>query len=409
MPGPNAARSPRRAMSGSVTVEVTANTPLKSAAAATASGSFNLFLQNSFWERSPHPLTGSYPAGNFFDANPGEDAANSTGHTHIDYGGKWCYDPVRRKGMFLANGANPVGQSPNPSDRIRIYSYVWNTLALYDEQSNTWSTQRAVKCPDEGADPDSIVHILHNNTIDAAAGILYKMKFRGSEGIMRYNIGTNTFLNTIGRPPLEPSAYGHDGGLEWIPTRGASGALWCFHADKNNNTPMISEYNIATGVWSTLLSSAGSQLGTRPGDDIVRTMAISYNPRAFGGAGGVLVGSIGGNFKVNCSTLAISSAGTGPRDITPANGLKLCADPVGTGWYYADNSVTGYMYFCDGSTWTQVAQLPSDLGTPGNIYPAVLCPIHREGASDYGVIWLLAGQLPSRSATNGMGSWLFKP
>jgi hypothetical protein len=395
---------PRRKTSTSTTITVNSSaTALKTAAANTGSGTFNEFIQTTFWTRYAHPLTGSYPAGNFYDANVGEDAANSTGHTHIDYGGKWCYDPVRRKGMFLANGANPVGST------IRIYSYVWNTLGLYDEASNTWTTQRAVKCPDEGADPDCIVHILHNNTIDTAAGILYKMKFRGSEGIMRYNIATNTFLNTIGRPPMEPTFYGHDGGLEYIPTRGTSGALWCFHADRNNNTPMISEYDIASGVWSTLLSSAGSQLGIRPPDDIVRTMAISYNPRAFSGAGGVLVGSIGGNFKVNCATLAISSAGTSPREITPANGLKLCADPVGTGWYYADNNVTGYMYFCDGTNWTQVAQLPSDLSTPGNTYPAVLCPIHREGASDYGVIWLLAGQLPSRPSTNGMGSWLFKP
>jgi hypothetical protein len=400
MPGPSAARMPRRAMSGSVTVERTTTTALKTAAAATASGAFNLFIQPTFWTRYPHPLVGSYPAGNFYDANVGEDAANATGHTHIDYGGKWCYDPVRRKAMFLANGANPVGST------IRIYSHVWNTLGLYDEASNTWSTQRAVKCPDEGADPDCIVHILHNNTIDVTNGILYKKKFRGTDRIMRYDIAANAFLNTIPTAVgIEPDAYGHDGALEWIPTRKSSGALWLHCVDRQTDRPMIAEYDIALGTWASLIASGASSFGT---GTTTATYCMSYNPRAFGGAGGVLCGNGNGAFKANCSTLAVSSAGTPPQSLVPANGLKLCADPVGDGWYYS-STTTGYLYRCDGSTWTQVAQLPSDLATPGNTYPSVLCPIHREGASDYGVIWILAGQLPSRGATNGMGSWLFRP
>jgi hypothetical protein len=390
---------PRRATSTATTVTVNSSaTALKTAAAATGSGTFNEFIQTTFWTRYAHPLTGSYPAGNFYDANVGEDAANSTGHTHIDYGGKWCYDPVRRKGMFLANGANPVGST------IRIYSHVWNTLALYDEASNTWSTQRAVKCPDEGADPDCIVHILHNNTIDATNGILYKKKFRGADRIMRYDIANNTFLNTIPTAVgIEPDNYAHDGAMEWIPTRGTGGALWLFCVDRNNDRPRLAEYNIATGVWSVIVNSPAFGTGTT-----TATYCMSYNPRAFGGAGGVLCGSANGPYTVRCDTLAVASAGTPPQAMVPANGLKLCADPVGDGWYYS-STTTGYLYRCNGSTWTQVVQLPSDLATPGNTYPSVLCPIHREGASDYGVIWILGGQMPSRGATNGMGSWLFKP
>jgi hypothetical protein len=386
---------PRRTTSTATTLTVNSTaTALRTAAAATSSGGFNEFIQTSFWTRYPHPLVGSYPAGNFYDANVGEDAANSTGHTHVDYGGKWCYDPTSRKGMFMANGANPVGST------IRIYSYVWNTLALYDEASNTWSTQRAIKAPNEGADPDCIVHILHNNTI--GNGVLYKKKFRTAE-ILRYNIAGNSFLDTIASPDSLEANYSRDGALEWIPTRGTVGTLWLFSTDRNTDRPFLAEYNPATGLWATIIAQPAFGSGTS-----TATKCMSYNPRAFGGSGGVLVGSANGPYTVNCSTLAVASAGSPPQSLVPANGLKLCADPVSDGWYYS-STTTGYLYRCDGTTWTQVAQLPSDLATPGNTYPSVLCPIHREGASDYGVIWILAGQLPSRGATNGMGSWLFKP
>jgi hypothetical protein len=234
--------APRRAVSTATTITVNSNaTALRTAAAATSSGTFNEFIQTTFWTRYPHPLAGSYPAGNFYDCNVGEDGAISSNHTHIDYGGKWCYYPGNgtagtRKAAFMANGANPVGST------IPIYSWQWNTLAVYDEASNTWSTQRGITAPDE-VNPECIVHILHNNTIDTNTGILYKKKFRGDENIYRYNLLTSTMLTTARRPTAtEPTSYGHDGGLEFIPTRGSSGALWCFHADRNNNTPMISEY-----------------------------------------------------------------------------------------------------------------------------------------------------------------------
>ena len=398
--------APRRAVSTatSVTINADAPSPLLTAANAASSNTFTSFIQNSFWERVTHSLAGSYPPGNFYDCNVGEDGANASGHTHLDYGGKWCYYPGNgaagtRKAAFMANGANPVGST------IRIYSHVWNTLAIYDEASNTWSTQRGVKAPNEGADPDCIVHILHNNTIDYTTGILYKKKFRGTDEILRYNLLTDTMLNTIPTAVgIEPNAYSHDGAMEFIPTRGASGALWLHCVDRNTDRPMLAEYNIATGVWSSIVASGASTFGT---GTTTATYCMSYNPRAFSGAGGVLCGNGNGAFKVNCSTLAVSSAGTPPQSLIPANGLKLCADPVSDGWYYS-STTTGYLYRCNGTTWTQIIQLPSNLATPGNTYPSVLCPIHAEG-SNYGVIWILAGQLPSHGATNGMASWLYKP
>lgn len=383
-----------RSVRGTRAPAVAASTALQTAAAGMSSNTFLEFIQNSFWQRSQHPAEAGAPL-DFFDCNMGEDGANALGHTMIDYGGKWCYDPTYKQAMYMAVGANPIGQG----DGTRAYSYLWNARVVYDEASNLWAAQRSIKCPNEGSDPDVIVHILHNNTI--GNGIHYKGKFRTAE-IMRFNLATQAFIDTIPRPSNEAS-YARDGAIEYIPTRGTGqGALWLYGWSSSTDHGRLWEWDIATASvaadW-TILKDTPTFGTSNPGSGTV----MSYNPRAFSGAGGVLLGGATGAFTVRCDNLTVAGAGTPPMTLNAPNGAKLTRHPTGTGWLFY-SSTHGYLYSCDGSTWAQLVQLPGDLADTSNTYPAVLCPI-----DEYGVIWIIAGQLPNRGATNGMHSLLYKP
>lgn len=384
-----------RSVRGTRAPAVAASTALQTAAAGMSSNTFLEFIQSSFWTRTAHPAEAGAPL-DFFDCNVGEDGANALGHTMIDFGGKWVYDPTGKQGMYMAVGANPTGQGGG----TRPYSYLWNARVVYDEASNTWTAARSIKCPNEGSDPDVLVHILHNNAIDISGRVHYKKKFRTAE-IMRFNLQTQAFIDTIPSPSNEASGD-RSGALEFIPTRGTVGTLWLYGVDSGTDRGRIWEWDPATDTvaadWAVIVDQPAfgtSAVGTGP--------VMSYNPRAFSGAGGVLVGGGSGAFTVRCDNLTVAGAGTPPMTLNAPNGAKLTRHPTGTGWLFY-SSTHGYLYSCDGSTWTQLVQLPGDLADTSNTYPAVLCPI-----DEYGVIWIIAGQLPNRGATNGMHSLLYKP
>lgn len=382
-----------RITSQATTITVTEpSQALASAIAGLRSGSFVEFNQQSLWTRVPDSR-GSPP--NFYPANPTEDGANYVGHTMIDYGGKWCWDPVTRTGMWAGNGANPGGSS------VRIYSYLYNTHAVYEESTNRWTVRRGIKGSNEGADPDCIVHVLHNNAIDVAGRRFYKKKFR-SDDILVYDLDSRQWLNTITGPAALEASYGRDGAMEVVPTRGARGSIWVLATSRSTDHSRLVEYNLATqGPWTVLRDSPS--FGTQPNG----TSCMSYNPRAFGGAGGVLCGNGAGAFTVRADTLEVRSAGTPPQKMVAPNGAHLTADPAGPGWFYIASD--GYLYYNDGTAWSRTVRMPSDLGTAGHTYPVVVCPLHKTPSGDYGVLWIVAGQMPSHNATNGVSGWLYKP
>lgn len=382
-----------RITSQATTITVAApSMALKSAIAAVRSGSFVEFNQPSLWTRVPDPR-GNPP--NYYPANPTEDGANYVGHTMIDYGGKWCWDPVTRRGMWAGNGANPGGAG------VRIYSHQYNTHAIYDESTNVWSVQRGVKGTNEGSDPDCIVHVLHNNAIDVGGRRFYKKKFRSDE-IMVYNLDTRQWLENLPGPSSLEASYSRDGAMEVISSRGTKGALWVLATSRATDHSRLVEYDLATGGPWKLLKDSPS-FGTAPNG----TSCMSYNPRAFNGVGGVLCGNNAGSFTVRADNLEVAPAGTPPQKMVAPNGAHLSADPVGPGWYYVASD--GLLYYNGGSRWEAVRAMPSDLATPGHAYPVVVCPLHLTQANEYGVLWIVAGQMPSHAATNGVCGWLFKP
>jgi hypothetical protein len=382
-----------RITSQATTITVAApSMALRSAIAGMRNNSFVEFNQGSLWSRTPDPR-GSAP--DFYPANPTEDGANNVGHTMIDYGGKWCWDPVTRRGMWAGNGANPAGRS------VRIYSHLYNVHSVYEEGTNSWTATRGIKGPNEGADPDCIVHVLHNNAIDVVGRRFYKKKFRTDE-IMVYDLDNRQWLNTMPGPGALEASYARDGAMEVVPTRGSKGALWVLATSKSSDHSRLVEYDLASGGPWTLLKDSPN-FGTQKSG----TSCMSFNPRAFGGAGGVLCGNNSGTFAIRVDTLAVTPAGTPPQVMVAPNGAHLAADPAGQGWYYVASD--GYLYANDGASWRRVIQMPSDLKTPGHTHPVVVCPLHRDSSGNYGVLWIVAGQMPSHGATNGVCGWLYKP
>lgn len=379
----------------SLATTITVTSPsmaLRAAIAGLRSGSFVEFNQASLWARTTDPRGGPP---DFYAANPTEDGANYVGHTMIDYGGKWCWDPVTRRGMWAGNGANPAGRN------VRIYSHLYNVHSVYDELTNGWTASRGIKCPNEGSDPDCIVHVLHNNAIDVVGRRFFKKKFR-TDDIMVYDLDGRQWLNTFPGPSAFEATYARDGAMEVVPNRGARGALWVLATSRNTDHSRLVEYDLATGgPWSLLKDSPN--FGTQNNG----ASCMSYNPRAFGGAGGVLCGNNSGSYSVRVDNLEVASAGTPPQKMVAPNGAHLAADPAGSGWFYVASD--GFLYANDGTTWKKVTQMPSDLKTPGNTYPVVVCPLHQDSGGNYGVLWIVAGQLPSHAATNGVCGWLYKP
>jgi hypothetical protein len=382
-----------RITSNATTITVAApSKALQSAIASMRSDSFLEFNQTSLWTRLADPRG---PAPDFYPANPTEDGANYAGHTMIDYGGKWCWDPVAKQGMWAGNGANPAGKN------VRIYSHLYNTHSIYDEASNTWTAYRGIRGPNEGPDPDCIVHVLHNNAIDVVGRRFFKKKFRTDE-IMVYDLDRRVWLDTIAGPGAYEASYGRDGAMEVIPTRGARGSLWVLATSRSTDHSRLVEYDLATGgPWRILRDSP--DFGTQANG----ASCMSFNPRAFGGNGGVLCGNNSGAYTVRTDTLEVAQAGAPPQKMVAPNGAHLAADPLGAGWFYVSSD--GFLYFTEGGAWRRVRQMPSNLATPGHTYPVVACPLHKDSSGNYGVLWIVAGQMPAHGATNGVCGWLYKP
>lgn len=371
--------SPRRAMSGSVTVAVTNDSVLSVAAAAVASNAFapfhgqsNLTAQYGLSYEQAHPTSGIL-------CDVTEDGASSSGHTAIDWGAKGCYDPTGKRVMWASCGAGNNG----------VGGKVYNTHAIYDEAQNRWTANRNFQSPNE-SNTNPIVHLYDGMALDVVGRKFYRKKFP-EQFILIYDLTANAWVNGIVGPSGE-SVYARTGALEFIPTRGTQGELWQFGYDSDNDTPKLWKYDVASATWITAIASGN--LG--PQGSLSGTF-MSYNPRAFGGVGGVLVGNSSASslYTIRCDNLVVSSCSQSPSTIAQSNNMHVCRDPVGTGWLHFANN--GNVYRCDGSTWAlRYSAMPGRLN--GQFLAMISVPIDA-----YGVVWNVI------EAGTGDRAWLYRP
>ena len=254
---------------------VSTDTPLFQAAARTASNTFVEFAGVGLLTRTTHPVTGNA-------VTVLEDGRLSQGYQTLGYSGKGCYDPTSRQVLWASTGAGSNYGG----------GYVHNTQARYSEATGAWSANRAFKGVGDPASKNGLVHIYDSNCIDVAGRRAYKKWF--SNDILVYNIDSNSFLANIAGPSGHSSSFSWDA-LEVVPSRGRAGALWMF-GWASSNAIQLWEYDLATGNWSILISAA--EFGNQ-GSPSIGAPVLSYNPRAFNGAGGVMLGNESSAWVVN--------------------------------------------------------------------------------------------------------------
>lgn len=382
---------------------------LKQAAAVTSSNTFRSFTgaavdttadaaaqfnAGGLGYQTPHYYTGT-PVGPFSDgqaANGNLDGgpASAGNKTCIDWCGKGVYDPIGRQIMLAGTGAyGSVADTPI------------NTRSVYNEATATWSVERGFRTVDETDASNGSGHTYDGNCIDVTGRRFFKKKFAREVYVKDlttgFSQGGSVGWTKISYSSGEPSGYGYDAGLEWIPARSR---LWIRGIYSANNSAALHELNPSTGAITTLLHSG--QLGT--GGQSV----CSLNPRAHGdGQGAVFVGGPEG-YIVRVSDLSLTASSNKPAaagNMIWANGAHLCRDPVGTGWLYA--CTDGFMYSISlTGVWTQKAQLPVQIRndyTNNGRFDMCLFPIDQEGA-DYGVVWLMGS-----GALGTTRAWLYRP
>lgn len=403
-----------RVLSTPTTITITGGsspTILKQAAAATASDSFRTFtgaLLDTTADAAAQFNAGglSYRTAHYYTGTlvgPFEDGQAAAGDlsggpggagnkTCVDWCGKGVYDPTGRKAMVAGTGAfGSVASTPI------------NTRSVYDEATATWAVERGFRTSDENDATDGSGHTYDGNCIDVSGRRFFKKKFARSIYIKDlttgFSQGGSVGWTKVSYSSGEPSGYGWDAGLEWIPARSR---LWIRSIHSADNSAALHELNATTGAITTLYS--GGTIGASS------PSVCSLNPRAHGdGQGAVFIGGSSG-YIVRVSNLALTASSGKPAaagGILWATGAHLCRDPsvTGTGWLYA--CTDGFMYSISlTGVWTQRAQLPlairNDYTNNGRMDIAMI-PIDAEG-SDYGVVWIIGGQYLGTSR-----AWLYKP
>ncbi|MGH6963828.1 MAG: hypothetical protein ACREE0_05060 [Phenylobacterium sp.] len=366
---------------------------LQQEAQATSSNTFRAFTGGGLSTRAAHPFTGTL-------VDPTEDGQSNSGDidmttgagpdgkkTAIDWAGKGCYDSQARKVMWAGTGAEgSVASTPI------------NTHAIYDEDSNTWSVVRGWTAGGEGTSDDGSGHMYDGNCIDVTGRRFFKKKFQRAIYVKNLTTGAWTKLTYSSG---EPSSYGWDAGMDYIPSRDR---LWIRGLRGSDNGSAIHEVHPTTGALVTVLTP------TEIGSD-EQSSVCSFNPRAFGNQGGCFVGgsnayTVRSDGSAGSTPSVIQSNASGKPSAagtfswsngTSATRQHLCRDPVGDGWIYACSD--GFIYrLTSAGVWTQRAALPSILAGAG-LTKFVMVPIDA-----YGVIWFITNQ--------GMGAeraWLYRP
>jgi hypothetical protein len=352
-------------------------TALGTAAAALASNAFSTITGTNITATSAHPDSG-------LDTSWFEDGRPPGAVTMLGYYGKGCYDPTTRRALWMSSGYSTSGNSNLDSSGRR-----WNTMPTYTESSNQWSAVRGFRAADETDTTNALGHGYDSNCIDVTGRRLYKYKnYHG--GIYVHNLDTGAFLSTIA-PPGGLNSNNWWPPMEFIPTRGTSGALWlwAWPSGEGGNGALY-EYQIGGSGWTQIVGLA-SFSGTMSDPDYGPVM--SYNPRAFSGAGAVFMAGSNGARIVRCDTLAVSNPGFGPGTPDMGGGYNsgFCRDPVGDGWIQMHNSSGRVWRYSSANGWQNRAALPGFLsaGTPRNF---VVIPIDA-----YGVVWAISWGAGSRS------------
>lgn len=353
---------------------VSSSTPLFQAAAQTASGSFVEFSGTGLRTRIAHPVTGN-------TVGILEDGRLAQGYQTLGYSGKGCYDPVSRQVLWASTGAGSNYGG----------AYVHNTQARFSEATNGWTANRAFKGIGDPPSTAGLVHIYDSNCIDVAGRRAYKKWFTNS--ILVYDIASNSFLANIAGPSGHSSSFSWDA-MEVVPSRGRAGALWLL-GWATSNAIQLWEYDLASQAWTVIVPAA--EFGNQ-GSPTLGAPVLSYNPRAFGGAGGVMIGNESSVWTLNCSSLARTAVAVPPSgsiQVAHRGGYNsgFCRDPTGPGWIqFSDATRTVFRW--SGSQWESRGALPSPFGGAPNNF--IVVPIDI-----YGVVWLV-----SYDAGSG---WLYRP
>ena len=376
-----------RITSAPTAIKIESDSSLAGESRAISSNSFRVYAGGGLNNRLPHP-TSRIPC----DAT--EDG-QSAFHTIVDWCGKGVYDPTTRRVQWIGKGTGNASGG-----------YVYNVLAIYDEIKDSWSAIRGFKSPEQSTATFGIGHTYDNNCIDIKGRRHYKKQFNdvaGSSGkFYVYNLDSGTFESGISGPSGDPGSDSF-GPADFLPQRGAQGSIWYAHGTQGSSRTMISEYSVANRSWSTLAPQ-----GTFPA--FPRYMGsggvMSYNPRAFGGMGGVLLGGASeivyliraDTTSRNLATTVTAGAGAPIAVGFGFGGSHLCRDPSGSGWLlFVGAGGLNRVYHFAGTNWTPRASLPLEL--PGN--PFIVIPI-----DDYGVVWVIKSR-PSN--VNEPRAWLYKP
>lgn len=299
---------------------------------------------------------------------------------------------------FSSTGTLPAPLQPNTDYILRANGGNWEVwTANFPTQSARVTLTTAGSGTHTAWEQSRVaVHLMNTNAIDVVGRRLYKGKFRETpRRILWLDLDTNIWhawsLNTG-----EPS-YDQSHGLEFIDQ---INRLWIWAKNSSTGDMRIVEIDPAGPTVSFPAALQGSAFGNATAG---YSPPIVYNPRAFGGLGGVLVGGQGTQtWKIRLSDYQVTSAGQSPNTfaVSSYRGLVL-RDPVGEGWYYV-GVPEGYLYYCDGTSWTQVTPLPVDLPVYENLTGAC---IDIEPGNKYGGIWLFGGEETDFEFTG----WLFKP
>jgi hypothetical protein len=383
----SAYKMPGRVTSAPTTITVNSGaTALSTAAGSLGADSFVQFHGADLNLRVAHPFASDPLIG---DDNPQvtEDGAGNA-NPSVDWAAKGCYDSQTKRAMWAGCGQGSNGAAG---------SYVRNTHAIYEENYNNgagrWTSSRGW-LPSGSSHTAATNHLYDGLCIDVTGRKLYKSVLNFNE-IAVCDLDAMTWSTIAGAP--QDSAL-RTGALEFIPTRGASGALWCY--GESSNVQKIWEYQIGGSGWSqlTLTGSAFASFA-------LAALPMSYNPRS----NKVLCGGHGTDcYIIDCSTLnvtAVSAAGVTTSFELPHR-AKLCKNPVDGGWlYFSQDNVK--MWACSATgTWSQ-----KNAAVPGPLQQAlqhhfIVIPIDA-----YGVVWIVgdAYTFGNVSSSANPQAWLYKP
>jgi hypothetical protein len=392
---------PRRVTSTATTITVSSGTLLAQAANDPSgwTNGFKAFLGTNLKTLSAHPITGK-PVNVLRDGH----STQQDYHPTTEMFAKGCYDPVTKRVLFMSTGTGSTGDAPN--------NWQINTLAIYREgpADEGWTATRSFRPPDQPTDLWNLGHGYDNNCISLATRKLFKKNFHNTNSVSFasgpfhvYNLDTGVFEASIPSPPGEDPTF-CIGPADVIPTLGTLGRIWYF-GKTNLHVYRLLSYDLATGTkqasdWTPVtVSGFRSPAFSFDGDG---NCSMSFNPRAFAGAGAVMI-LAGRSMSATQKGYIVQSNGTATEvPLVPGGDLpvqpRLCKEPGGTGWLlFHLNNGTVYRYRYGDLNWTPVGTFPPNLLPREEVN---ITPI-----DEYGVVWVIWGD----GVVNPNNAWLYKP